>query len=370
MNSPVCPARPLVFSATLLVLVALGGCEKKNAAPPPPPPPAVLITPVIQQDVPIYAEWLGTLDGFVNAQIRAQVSGYLLRQVYTEGSSVKKGDLLFEIDPRTFDATYQQVKANFDRTELDLDRVTRLSKENAVAQQDLDNARAANLAAKAALDTAQLNLNFTKITSPIDGVAGIAEAQIGDLVGPSTGALTTVSTLDPIKAYFTISEQAYLEFRRAHPEGNFEQSLELQLILSDGTVYPLAGKFYAADREVDVRTGALRLAGVFPNPNLLLRPGQFARVKARVQLKKDALLVPQRAVSQLQGTYQVAVVDNDNKAHVKPVKVGARVNELWVIREGLQPGDRVIVEGAQKVREGVTVDPKPYEPAKPANSKS
>jgi len=353
---------PALLGLTLL-LASICGCEKKAPQAGPPPPAAVLVAPVSRQDVPIFNEWLGTLDGFVNAAIRAQVSGYLLRQNYTEGSSVKKGDLLFEIDPRTFQATFDQVKANYDRTELDIQRTTRLLQENAVAQQDLDNARAAELAAKASLEQAQLNLEFTKIVSPIDGIAGIAQAQIGNLVGPSSGDLTTVSTLDPIKAYFTIGEQDYLAFRRAHPEPNFEQSLELQLILSDGTVYPIAGKFYAVDRQVDVRTGALRLAAVFPNPNLLLRPGQFARIRARVEIQKDALLVPQRAVSQLQGSYQVAIVDGENKAHLKPVKVGTRFGSLWVIREGLQPGDRVVVEGIQKVREGATVDPKPYEPA-------
>lgn len=346
-----------------LLLALLAGCEKKAPPAGPPPPASVLVASVTQQDVPIFNEWLGTLDGFVNASIRAQVSGYLLRQNYTEGSAVKKGDLLFEIDPRTFQATYDQVKANYDRTELDIQRTTRLLQENAVAQQELDNARAAELAAKASLEQAQLNLEFTKILSPIDGIAGIAQAQIGNLVGPSSGDLTTVSTLDPIKAYFTIGEQDYLAFRRTHPEPNFEASLELQLILSDGTVYPLAGKFHAVDRQVDVRTGALRLVAVFPNPDLLLRPGQFARIRARVETQKNALLVPQRAVSQLQGSYQVAIVDGDNKAHLRPVKVGPRFGALWVIQEGLKPGEHVVVEGLQKVREGATVDPQPYEPA-------
>lgn len=352
------------LSALLLLSAFVSGCGEKKAQSAPPPPPTVLVAPVVQRDVPIFDQWLGTLDGFVNAEIRAQVTGYLLRQVYTEGGSVKKGDVLFEIDPRTFQATYDQVKANYDRTQLDIERTSRLSKENAVAQQELDNARAANLAAKGALEQAQLNLEFTKIVSPIDGIAGIAQAQIGNLVGPNTGILTTVSTLDPIKAYFTISEQAYLEFRRHHPAGEgFEQSLELELILGDGTAYPLHGKYYATDRQVDVRTGALRLAGVFPNPDLLLRPGQFARVRAKVRTEQGALLVPQRAVSQLQGSYQVAIVDGENKAHLRPVKVGPRVDALWIIQEGLKPDDRVIVEGLQKAREGVTVDPKPYQAA-------
>ena len=355
----------VALSGSASALVLMSGCGKQTSKATPPPPATVLVTPAVQQDVPIFEEWLGTLDGFVNATIRAQVSGYLLRQAYTEGSSVKKGDLLFEIDARPLQATYEQVKANYDRTELDIQRTTKLSEENAVARQDLDNARAANLAAKAALEQAQLNLEFTKIISPIDGVAGIALTQIGNLIGPGSGDLTTVSTLDPIKAYFTISEQAYLEFRRSHSEPNFEQSLELQLILSDGTGYPQVGKFYAVDRQVDVRTGALRLAGVFPNPNLLLRPGQFARIRARVRTEKAAIVVPQRAVSQLQGGYQIAIVDGENKAHLRPVKVGPRFGNLWVIQDGLKPGDRVVVEGLQKVREGASVDPKPYEPAAP-----
>ena len=213
----------LPFTGLALALALTSGCQKKAPAAAPPPPPTVLVAPVLQQDVPIFEEWLGTFDGFVNATIRPQVSGYLLRQAYTEGSAVKKGDLLFEIDPRTFQATYNQVKANYDRTELDVQRTTKLSQENVVSQQDLDNARSANLAAKAALEQAELNLEFTKVVSPIDGIAGIALAQIGNLIGPNTGEFTTVSTLDPIKAYFTISEQAYLAIRRSHPESNFEQ---------------------------------------------------------------------------------------------------------------------------------------------------
>lgn len=342
----------LVFS------LAATSCAKKTQTVAPPPPAAVVVAPVARRDVPVRAEWLGTIDGFVNAQIRPQVSGYLLRQAYTEGSRVKKGDLLFEIDPRTFQATYEQVKANFDKTVTDLERAKRLAQDNVVSRQELDNATSANLVAKAALETAQLNMEFTKVTSPIDGVAGIAEAQIGNLVGPTT-LLTTVSTLDPVKAYFTISEQDYLQFRREHGgDGNFEQSLQLELILTDGTVYPQQGKFFAIDRQVDVRTGSLRMAGVFPNPDLLLRPGQYARVRAVVRTAKNAIVVPQRAVMELQGAYQVYTVDEQNKAHVRPVKVGPRVGTDWVV-EGLQDNDRVVVEGIQRVRDGAQVDPKP-----------
>ncbi|HEU5078125.1 MAG TPA: efflux RND transporter periplasmic adaptor subunit [Opitutaceae bacterium] len=360
------PAQHRMLAPALLLslFAVLTGCKEDKKAPPPPPPAQVLVAPPTQRDVPISTEWLGTLDGFVNAEIRAQVSGYLLRQAYTEGMPVKKGDLLFQIDDRTFKATYQQVKANFDKTQIDLDRITRLSQGNVVSQQEVDNARAANLIAKAALETAELNLEFTKVVSPIDGVAGIALAQIGNLVGPSTGVLTTVSTLDPIKVYFTISEQSYLEFRKDHPDpAQFEKELELKLILSNGTIYPHTGKFYAIDRQVDVRTGALRLAGTFPNPDLILRPGQFARVSAVVRTEKGALLVPQRAVIQLQGSFQIATVDNENKAHLRAIKVGERVGTEWIIKEGLKPDDRVVIEGIQKVREGATVDPKPYNAA-------
>ena len=360
-----------LFNRSLIVVVVLAafaGCKPKPVAAPPAPPPDVVIATVIQRDEPVRAEWVASVDGLVNAQIRAQVSGYLLKQVYTDGAQVKKGDILFEIDRRPFQAVFEQMQANFDKAESDRQRLAKLSDENAVAAQERDDAIHAAAAAKASLDAAQLNLEFGLIVSPIDGLAGIATAQIGDLVGPTSGVLTTVSTVDPIKVYFSISEQTYLEFRKPLPgQPKFPEELEFDLIMADGSTYPQKGKFLAADRQIDPGTGTLRIAGVVPNPDLLLRPGQYARVRATVRIAKDALLVPQRAVSQLQGGYQVAVVAADNKAHLQNVKVGDRSGSLWVIPDGLHPGDRIVVDGIQKVREGTVVNPVAATPA-PAKS--
>jgi len=354
----------LSLSAALIT-----GCAEKKAETAPPPPPDVVVASVIQKDEPISAEWIGVLDGMVNAQIRAQVTGYLLKQNYTEGQTVKKGDLLFTIDPRTFQATVDQVTANFNKSETDLKREEDLLKKEAISQQDYDNALAANLAAKAALETAKLNLEFTQVTSPIDGVPSIATAQIGDLVGPSSGILTTVSTLDPIKAYFPISEGEYLDFQ-AHRDNatDFPGGLVLQLILADGSVYPEKGKVIALDRGIDANTGTIRIAGSFPNANLVLRPGQYARIRAVVRTLKNAIEVPQRAVNELQGTYQVYTVDNENKVHLVSVHVGPRVGENWVITSGLKPDDRVVVEGLLKVRDGSTVTIKPASPVAAATT--
>jgi membrane fusion protein (multidrug efflux system) len=340
------------------------------------------------------------LDGLVNAQIRPQVTGYLLRQNYKDGSFVKKGQLMFEIDPRTFQAALDQAKgqlanaeqqlaqaeANQVKAQLDVNRYVPLAKEQAVTQQDLDNAVQANRAAqaqvraakgqidaaKAQVDAAQLNLSFTKVVSLIDGIAGIAQAQIGDLVGPAS-LLTTVSTVDPIKVYFPVSERGYLDYVKENPDAAKraaqETQLALELLLADGTLYSHKGRFSLADREVDVKTGTLRLQGLFPNPGNILRPGQFARVRAITTTKKGALLVPQRAVTEMQGSYQVAVVGNDNKVSIRPVKVGERVGTEWIIEEGLKPGEKVVAEGIQRVKAGMTVDPKPFKAipdAKPA----
>jgi membrane fusion protein (multidrug efflux system) len=350
----------ILFSAAFFA--ALAGCKPKP--PPPPPPPDVEVAPVMQRDQPIGAEWIGTTDGFVNAQIRAEVSGYLRRQVYSDGARVRKGDLLFEIDPRPFQAAYDQLKANFDKAELDRKRESDLVEKQAVSREDYDNAVQADLGAKATLEAAQLNLGFTRIVSPIDGIAGIAAAQIGDLVGPSSGVLTTVSTVDPIKVYFSISEQSYLDFQKEHPgQPDFLKGVDLELILSDGSAYPRKGRFFAADREIDQDTGTLRVAGIFPNPDFLLRPGQYVRVRAVVRIARGALLVPQRAVSELQGSYQVATVDEENRAHMRNVKVGDRAGSLWIITDGLRAGDRVVMEGIQKVREGTLVNPRAFSPA-------
>jgi len=321
----------------------------------------------------IYQEWIGTLDGLVNAQIRAQVTGYLLAQHYHEGDRVSRGDLLFQIDARPFQAALnhasgmlKQAEARLGKTQLDVKRYAPLVKDKAISQEEYDNAVQANLeaeaaaaSAKAEVDQAQLNLGFTKIVSPIDGVPSFAKAQIGDLVGQSGGELTTVSTIDPIKAYFSVTEQEYINFTRLFitDTARSEQikRIEAELILPDGMVYPLKGKVVAIDRSVGLTTGALRVQALFPNPNNALRPGQFARVRVKADSKPDTVLAPCRAVSELQGSYQVAVVDADNKVHIQPVQIGERSGNQFIVESGLQPGQRVVVEGLQKVRDGITV---------------
>ena len=359
---------------TFLIGAALlwaAGCQPKSHVTP--PPPLVEVAPVIQADVPIYHEWIGILDGLVNAQIRAQVTGYLIAQDYSEGNPIKKGDLLFQIDPRPFKAALDQAKgilaqaeARAGKTELDVKRYAPLVKDRAISQEEYDDAVQADLEAKAAVvsakaqvEQAQLNYEFTRIASPIDGIASIAKAQIGDLVGPASGELTTVSTINPIKAYYRVTEQAYINFTKLFSTETDRierlKQLEIELLLTDGTVYPLKGQIYAAGRQIGATTGALRVEALFPNPGNALRPGEFARVRVKFDVKRDALLVPQRAVSELQGSYQVAVVDADNKVHIQPVQMGDRSGNLWIIEEGLHAGQRVVVEGIQKVREGVTV---------------
>src|SRR6266487_3181982 len=377
---------PWAVIVSLIFALGTAGCSGGSSAKAP-TSPDVLVVQVEQRDVPIYTEFLGTLDGLVNADIKAQVTGYLEHQEYTEGSLVKKGQLLFQIDPRPFQAALDQVRA-----QLDVDRYTPLARQQAITQQDLDNALQNNLAAKAqvqaakaqvetaksqiqaasatvqaamaTVETAQLNLGFTRLTSPIDGVAGIAQQQVGALVNPSSGPVTTVSTVDPIKVYFTASEQEYLDFhRRYSTPATLEaarRGLRLELILADGTVYPRIGNYYFADREISPGTGAIRVAGLFPNPDTLLRPGQYGRVRTSIRTKEAALLIPQRAVTEMQGTYQVAVVNGDNKISIRNVKPSDRVGNLWIIDEGLKPGERVVAEGVQKIRAGMTVNPKPY----------
>jgi membrane fusion protein, multidrug efflux system len=431
---------------SLLFLLSLPGCgkeEKKGAAAP--PAPAVEVAEVTQKDVPIFSEWVGTLDGVVNATIRAQVQGYLTKQNYKEGDFVKKGQALFEIDARPFQASLEQAvaareqaqasraqseaareqakasvaqakaaveqaQAEVARTEaryavakLNLDRVRPLTEQNALSQKDLDDAvggeqssqasvvatkasvtaaqakvteaqaavaaaeaavgasKAAVVAAQANVDKAQLELSFTKILSPIDGIAGIAKAQLGNLVGPgSIGELTTVSTVDPIKCYVALSEQEYMRIVEEKNKAAGKGKVPLQLILANGTTYPHKGEVAFADRQVDVTTGTLQVAALFPNPQNVLRPGQFGRVRAEMGIKKSAMAVPQRAVSEVQGRYVVAVVGPENKVAIKQVKVGERVGQLWIIDEGLKPGDKVVAEGVQKVRDGMAVTPKPF----------
>jgi len=352
------------------VLPSVAGCGKKPAEAP--PPPRVEVATVVQQDTPIYSEWVATLDGYVNAQIQARVSGYVIRQAYVEGSVVRKGDLLFEIDPRPFKAALDQAKgqlakaqAELGRASNDVKRDTPLAGARAIARSQLDTEVQAKLAAqaivraaKADVEQARLNLEFTKVTSLVTGIAGIARVQIGNLVGP-TSVLTSVSQVDPIKAYFTVSEQEFTEFHRRYPT---EQSVEearkripLELILGDGSVYERRGTIYFADREVNPATGAIRIAGVFPNPENLLRPGEFGRIRASARTRNGALLVPQRAVIELQGSHRVAVVGSDDKVTFRAVSVGERVANQWIITEGVKPGERVVVEGLLKVRDGATV---------------
>ena len=382
-----------VLCLTLIgVIVAAMRPSKHASVAPASVVPEVEVVQVEQEDVPIYGEWIGTLDGLVNADVRAQVTGYLQTQGYQEGAFVKKGQLLFQIDPRPFQAALDQAQGQLaqakatlanavavqGRTELDVKRYTPLAKEQAASQQDLDNAVQNNLAAiatvetakaqiktdEAAVETAKINLEFTRLVAPIDGIAGQAQLQVGALVTPGSTPVTSVSTVDPIKVYFTVSEPQYLAWRKRFPTETSrlaaDKALRLQLILADGSTYGHEGKFYFADRQVNVGTGAIRIAGLFPNPGNDLRPGGYAKVRAVISIQHDALLVPQRAVSELQGGYQVAVVDSDNKVNVRTVTVGDRVGSQWIIVSGLNHGERVVAEGVQKVRTGAHVNPKPF----------
>ena len=438
----------LIAAIVMIVGVVVIAVRSNKPAQAAPRPLEVEVVRVEQKDVPIYSEWIGTTEGIVNADIKAEVTGYLLKQDYKEGSFVKKGQLLFELDPRPFQAAVDQAngqvaqfqgqleqatsqvaqaeaqvaqansqvlqsqaqlaqaQANQVKTQLDVNKYAPLAEQKAVTQQDLDNAVQGNVVAKAqveaaragvetaraqlratnaqigtakaaintakgqienakaAVRTAQLNLGFTRIVSPIDGIAGIAQAQVGNLISTTSAPLTTVSTVDPIKVYFTLSEQQYLSFTKRNlieaRQGASVAQIELELILSDESSYPEKGSFFFADRQVDPKTGAIRMAGIFPNPGNVLRPGQYGRVRAVTATKSDALLVPQRAVSELQGSYQVAVVGRDNKIEMRTVKVGDRTGPMWIIEDGLKPGEIVVVEGIQRLRPGAVVNPKPY----------
>ena len=381
INPPPNPYSAAIFRLlpiTLLVclVTAAGlGC-KQEASSTVQSKPEVEVMEVVQKDVPIYSEWIGTTNGMENAKIRAQVKGFLFSRHYREGAFVKKGSLLFEIDPQKFQADLDKAKgdlarvqAQLGKTELDVQRDTPLVKAGAISQKELDDdiqanlaARASVSAAKAVVEDAKLNLGWARITAPIDGVVGIANAQTGDLVGPDSGELTAMSTLDPIRVYFPVSEQEYLKAAGRIEAGYKEQREppnDLELILSDGSVYPHKGKFFLVDRQVDVKTGTVLVAALFPNPGNILRPGQFGRVRM-TKNKPAALLVPQRAVSELQGVYQLAVVDPNNKVEVRSVKMGERVGSEWVIEEGLKSGERVVAEGLQKLKPGMTVTPKPF----------
>jgi RND family efflux transporter MFP subunit len=409
-------------AAVAAISIFAGGCGPRTEAAKAPELTVVHVAKVQQRDVPIYSEWIGTTDGYLNADIKAQVTGYLLKQDYVEGSFVKKGQVLFEIDPRPFQAAVDQAKgqlaqangqvaqaraqlaqaeaqvavaeANQGRTQLDVERYIPLAKQQAVTQQDLDNARQNNLAsraqlqaakaavetaraqiqasvatveaAKAALASAEVNLGFTRLTAPISGIAGVAQQQVGALVNSSSAPVTTVSTIDPIKVYFTVSEPEYLAFhRRYSTQATLEaerRNLKFQMILADGTVYPAAGTFFFTDRSVSQSTGAIRVAALFPNATGTLRPGQYAKIRTSTRTRPGALLVPQRAVSEFQGMYQVAVIDSHNKVSIRRIKPGERTGNEWIVDEGLNPGEQVVAEGVQKVRTGMTVSLQPYTP--------
>ena len=365
-------ALPTLLGGCILLFASCGG----GTAASPPPAITVDVATVIQRDTPIYSEWVATLDGYVNADIQPRVAGHVIKQNYREGALVRKGDVLFEIDPRPLQAVLDQAQAQVAQAEaqlakanLDVERDTPLAAARAIAKAQLDTevqasraAQAAVLAAKANVEQCQLNLEFTKVTSLVSGIAGIARVQIGNLVGPSS-ILTSVSQVDPIKAYFTVSEQVFLDFHRRFPteQSVVEQRkrMPLQLILSDGSIYEHIGSISFADREVNPATGAIRIAGVFPNPSTLLRPGGYGRVRLSVRTVPAALLIPQRAVAELQGSYQVAVVGSDNKVSIRQATVGDRVGNLWIVTEGVKPGERVIVEGLLKVRDGAVVNVAP-----------
>jgi RND family efflux transporter MFP subunit len=371
------PSSVLVF--TFLGFLVCAGCGQKTSSAQQ-SPQQVQVATVIQKDVPIYGEWIATLDGYVNAQIQPQVTGYLIKQDYREGSLVHKDDVLFEIDPRPFQAVLDQAKAQLAQAQAQLENASinvrrdiPEAQASAIPQSQLDNDTQTQLAGKAAVEAGQaaveqasLNLGFTKVRSLITGIAGIAQVQVGNLVTLTT-VLTGVSQVDPIKVYFPISGDEYLRMARKIGVGTVDfmsnrSSIPLQLILSDGTTYPRSGRILFADRQVDLQTGTIRIAGAFPNPGDLLRPGQYGKIRAVTQMRKGALLVPQRSVSELQGSYEVAVVGPDNKVAIRSVEVGERVDTLWIINKGLMAGDRVAAEGTTKVRDGSTVTPVPFNP--------
>lgn len=380
-----CTSTALLLLLAGLALVA--GCSKPaQGGPPQMPPPDVTTVAVEQKDVPVYGEWVANLDGYTNAQIQPQVSGYLVRQNYVEGSQVRKGQVLYEIDPRPFVAALDQAKgqlaqaeAQLSLSEINVKRDQPLAEARAIARSQLDNdlqARAANQASvtaqKANVQSAELSLGFTKVRSLLDGIAGIATTQVGSLVNSST-VLTTVSQVQPIKVYFALSEQEYLALSdKARQRGASDllhsaDRVPINLTLSNGSAYPDKGHIVFVDRQINPATGTIRVAAAFPNPQNLLRPGQYGKVRAQTDLMKGALLVPQRAVSELQGSYQIAVVTSDNKVHMHSVQVGPQIGQNWVITSGLNPGDQVVIEGTGKLGDGMPVHPKSA-PAEPANA--
>jgi RND family efflux transporter MFP subunit len=369
-------AKAFIFAAAFSLL----GCGKKAVQTEAVPPPEVLVTQVVKADVPVVREWVGTLNGSENADIRARVNGYLQKRDYQEGSYVKEGDLMFEIDPRPFEAALAGAKSELLQeqavqlaTQADFERSQDLFNKKVISVQEFENKRQLNqahvakiAALEAAVQTAQLNLGFTKIAAPLDGIAGIAKAQIGDLVGPgSTETLTTVSKIDPIRLYFPLSEKDYKQYANRLKETmqipESERKEATELVFADGTVYPQKGKFSFVDRQVDPTTGTILVAVNFPNPDHTLRPGQFAKARTVIDKIDGALLVPERALVELQGSYQIGVLGNDNKAEIRPIKIGPRYKGQVVVTDGLKEGEKVIVEGVQKVRPGMVVTAKPYQ---------
>jgi RND family efflux transporter MFP subunit len=367
------------FAALLIFVVFSTACSRKPAQTGP-PPPEVLVTTVTPRDVPRVLERVATLDGFINANINAQVQGYIVSRDYQEGSVVKKGDPLFQIDPRPFEAALAQAKgtlakdqANQIKAEADKKRAVDLFNKKVISDQERDtffataDSTTANVEADdAAVKQAQINLGYTKIIAPIDGLVGFANNQVGDLVGPSTGPLTTMSQIDPIKAIVTVGEGPFTDFFSRYPDPVQRQALlkrlDFELILSSGDVYPKRGKFYALDRNLDTKTGSIRYYVTFPNPGAFLRPGQFGKVRFVPDAVHNALVVPQEAVNELQGSFQVAVVDENNKVSIRPVKMGERIGAMWQVTDGLKPGDKVVVQGLQKAGEGATVTVKEWTP--------
>jgi len=379
MRPPLIIARVLAPSAALFIGAAFSSCEK-SVSTPSAAPPEVLVTEVTQKEVPVFRQWVGTLNGSENADVRARVTGYLEKRAYQEGGFVKKGQLLFEIDSRPFVAALdqaqgqlQQAQATMIGSELDAKRAKELFQNKVISDQEYTNKTqdyqtkaAAVTAAQAGVEQAQLNLDYTKIISPLDGIAGQAQAQIGDLVGTgSNTVLTTVSQVDPMRCYFPISEQGYWEYADQLKEAMLvpeaERKETVQLIFPDGSTYSHKGKFAFVDRQVDPKTGTIQVAVNFPNPELTLRPGQYVTARAQLQTIPNALLIPQQAVSELQGGDQVAVVNSDGKAEIRAVKVGSVFGRMIVITDGLKAGEKVIVEGFQKVRQGMQVSAKPYQ---------
>ena len=369
-------AKAFIFAAVFSFL----SCGKKAVQTEAGPPPEVLVAQVVKADVPIVREWVGTLNGSENADIRARVNGYLQKKHYDEGSYVKEGDLMFEIDPRPFEAALAEAKSQLLEaqavqlaTQADFERSQDLFNKKVISVQEFENKKQLNqshvakvAALEAAVQTAQLNLGFTKINAPVDGIAGIAKAQIGDLVGPgSTETLTTVSKIDPIRLYFPLSEKDYKHYanrlKEAMQTPESERKESTELVFADGTVYPQKGKFSFLDRQVDPTTGTILMAVNFPNPEHTLRPGQFAKARVVIENISDALLVPERALVELQGSYQIGVIGEDSKAEIRPIKIGPRFKGQVVVTEGLKEGEKVIVEGTQKVRPGMVVTAKPYQ---------